>query len=194
MTKNGFCPSVVCIYPGLVPHLSCACLAVVYCLSSVDFPRIGMNDKFQSILSSLPEKSPRSRLAPYYELIEELRSRGCTYREIERILVGQCQFQISRSAINNFMRAQSRKKVKPSKRPSVAPMDRNAVGQAVIADLNPKTDAATQNCQPMDEVFQRIAALKKQPTTTSSSSKLFQYDPNEPLRIERNPGKENPGE
>jgi hypothetical protein len=153
-----------------------------------------MNDKFQSILNSLPEKPPRSRLAPNFGLIEELRRRGCTYRKIERILVNQCQFQISRSAINNFMRSQSRKKAKPSKRQSVAPMDWNAVGQAVIADLNPKTDAATQNCQPMDEVFQRIAAPKKQPTTTSSSSKLFQYDPNEPLRIERNPGKENPGE
>jgi hypothetical protein len=153
-----------------------------------------MNDKFQSILSSLPEKPSRSRLAPYCELIEELRNRGCTYREIERILVDQCQFQISRSAINDFMRAQSGKKVKPSKRQSVAPMDRNAVGQAVIADLNPKTDAVNQNSQPMDEIFQRIAALKKRPTTTSSSSKRFQYDPNEPLRIERNPGKENPGE
>jgi hypothetical protein len=140
------------------------------------------------------EKAPRSRLAPYCELIEALRRRGCTYREIERILVDQCQFQISRSAINNFMRSQSGKKVKPSKRQAVAPVDKKPVVQARIADLNSRTDAANQNSQAMDEVFQRIAALKKRPTTTSSSSKLFQYDPNEPLRIESYPGKENPGE
>jgi hypothetical protein len=182
------------ICPALVQHLSRACLGVVYCLFGVDCWRLGMNYKFQSILNALPEKPARSRLAPYCKLIEELRNRGCTYREIERILVDQCQFQISRSAINNFMRAQSRKKAKPSKRQSVAPMDRNAVGQAVIADLNPKTDAANQNSQPMNEVFKRIAALKKRPTTASSTSKLFQYDPNEPLQIERTIEKKNAGE
>jgi hypothetical protein len=111
---------------------------------------------------------------------------------VERILVDR--FQISRSAINNFVRSQSGKKARPSKRQPVAPMDRKSAGPAVTADLNPKTDAVNQSSQAMDEVFQRIAALKKRPTTASSSSMLFQYDPNEPLRIERNPGKENPGE
>jgi hypothetical protein len=152
-----------------------------------------MNDKFQSILNALPEKPARSRLAHYYELIEELRRHGCTYREIERILVDQCQIQISRSAINNFVRSQLGKKAKPSKRQPVAPMDKKPAGKAGIANLNPKTDDANQNSHPMNEVFQRIAALKKRPATASSTSKLFQYNPNEPLQIERTIEKKNSG-
>jgi hypothetical protein len=153
-----------------------------------------MNDKFQSILSSIPEKLPRSRLAPYFELIDELRRRGCTYREIERILVDQCQFQISRSAINNFMRSQSRRRAKPSRQQASAPEDKKPVVQSKVEDLSPQKDTAGQYSQSTDEVFQRIAALKKQPPVASSSSKLFHYDPNEPLRIERKPENENPGE
>jgi hypothetical protein len=45
-----------------------------------------------------------------------------------------------------------------------------------------------------DEFFQRIAAPKKQPEAASSKSKPFYNDPNEPLRIERKPENENPGE
>jgi hypothetical protein len=153
-----------------------------------------MNDRFQSILSSLPEKPARSRLAPYHELIEELRRRGCTYREIERILVDQCQIEISRSAINNFVRSQSGKKARPSNRQPIAPIDKEPAGKAGIANPNPKTDDASQNSQPKNEVFQRIAALKKRPATASSSSKLFEYDPNEPLQIERAIDKKNSGE
>ena len=152
-----------------------------------------MNDKFQSILRSLPEKPSRSRLAPYCELIEELRRHGCTYREIERILVDQCQIQISRSAINNFVRSQMGKKAKLSKRQPVVSMDKKPAGKAGIANPNPKTDDASQNGQPMSEVFQRIAALKKRPATASSTSKLFQYNPNEPLQIERTIEKKNSG-
>jgi hypothetical protein len=92
------------------------------------------------------------------------------------------------------MRSQSGKKAKPSKRQAVAPADMKPVVQARIADLSQKTDDANQDSQPMDEVFQRIAALKKRPTATSLNAKLFQYDPNKPLRIERKPEEESSGE
>jgi hypothetical protein len=153
-----------------------------------------MNDKFKSILSSLPEKPPRSRLAPYYALIEELRRRGCTYREIERILIDQCQFEISRSAINNFMRAQARRKAKLSKRRTVENVGHNIEIQGGIAERTIKTEVVNHEDQPSDEVMQRIAALKMRPTTAQTSSKLFHYDSSEPLRIERNAGKGNPDE
>ena len=106
----------------------------------------------------------------------------------------QCQIEISRSAINNFVRSQSGKKARPSKRQPIAPIDKEPAGKAGIADPNPKTDDASQNSQPKNEVFQRIAALKKRPATASSSSKLFEYDPNEPLQIERAMDKKNSGE
>jgi hypothetical protein len=86
------------------------------------------------------------------------------------------------------------KKAKQSKRRPVAPMDKKPACKAGIADLNSNTDDANQNSQPMNEVFRRIAALKKRPTTASSCSKLFQYDPNEPLQIERTIEKKKSGE
>ena len=75
-----------------------------------------MDDKLQVILDSLPEKRPRSRLEPYCELIDELRRRGRTYREIARILVEKCQLQVSRSTVHDFVRGRSRTKPKPAKR------------------------------------------------------------------------------
>ena len=41
-----------------------------------------MDEKFEAILKSLADKPARSCLEPYRELIEELRNRGWTYREI----------------------------------------------------------------------------------------------------------------
>lgn len=149
-----------------------------------------MNDKFKSILSSLPEKPPRSRLVPYYELIEELRRRGCTYREIERILVDQCQLQISLSAINNFMRAQARRKAKLSKSRTAESVGHNIEIQSGIAERTVRTEVVNPGDQPSDEVLRRIAALKIRPTTAQASSKLFHYDPSEPLQIQKDAGKD----
>ena len=149
-----------------------------------------MNDKFESILSSLPEKPPRSRLAPYYALIEELRRRGCTYREIERILVDQCLFEISRSAINNFMRAQARRKSKLSKRRTAESVGHNLEIQGGIAERPVKTEVVNHEDQPSDEVLRRIAALKMRPTAAQTNSKLFHYDPSEPLQIQKDAGKD----
>jgi hypothetical protein len=146
-----------------------------------------MNDKFQSILNSLPEKPPRSRLAPYYELIEELRLRGCTYREIERILVDQCQFQISRSAINNFMRAQARKKTGFSKRKTAEAAARSTDVQAAAMEprigTNTRINAINREDHPMDDILQRIDEFKKRPAPVESNPKQFHYDPNEPLHL-----------
>jgi len=145
-----------------------------------------MNDKFQSILDSLPEKPPRSRLAPYHELIEELRLRGCTYREIERILVDQCQFQISRSAINNFMRAQARKKTDLSKcKTAEAAKNTEAQIAATRPKIRPNTrmDALNRKDRPMDDILHRIAELKKRPAQVETNPKQFHYDPNEPLHL-----------
>jgi hypothetical protein len=149
-----------------------------------------MNDKFESILSSLPEKPPRSRLAPYYALIEELRRRGCTYREIERILVDQCQFEISRSAINNFMRAHARRKAILSKRRTAESVSPNIEIHSGIAERTVKANMVNHEDQPSDEVLQRIAALKMRLAAAQTSSKLFRYDPSEPLQIKKDTGQD----
>ena len=81
-----------------------------------------MDEKFQIILSSLPQKAPRSRLEPYRELIDELRERGRTYQEIAQILTEKCQVATSRSAVNDFVRVRKRRK---SKQPTARPQESN---------------------------------------------------------------------
>jgi hypothetical protein len=129
-----------------------------------------MDEKFQSILESLPKKSPRSRLEPYQDLINELRRRGRTYREIERILVEQCHVETSRSAINDFVRVRSRKKT--LKRQAGGSSEANA-----IPPLNRETPSS-------DEVYRRIAELKRRPTPQQTTPEIvFHYNPDEPLHI-----------
>jgi hypothetical protein len=41
-----------------------------------------VDSEFRNILESLPEKPLRSRLEPYGELIDGLRRRGRTYRDV----------------------------------------------------------------------------------------------------------------
>src|SRR5271170_6326853 len=67
-----------------------------------------VSDKFQAILDALPEKPPRSRLEPYSALIDELRRRRRTYREIVSILAEKCDLQVSISTIHDFVRAKSK--------------------------------------------------------------------------------------
>ena len=62
-----------------------------------------MDSEFRKILESLPEKPPRSRLEPYAELIDGLRRRGRTYRDVVEILAEKCQLQVSISTLHDFL-------------------------------------------------------------------------------------------
>jgi hypothetical protein len=139
-----------------------------------------MDDKFQDILDSLPEKPPRSRLEPYTELIGELRRRGRTYREIRHILAEKCATQVSVSTLHGFLRVQSRVKKKPAKRQptALAKISRNAVTLETTG-----VNATKQAKPPIDEVQQRIVGLKLRSTPANAGPQQFQYDPNEPLRL-----------
>jgi hypothetical protein len=82
-------------------------------------------DDFQHILDTLPPQSPRSRLAPYGGLIDKLRRRGRTYREIVDILATQCGLRVSVSTLHENQSSGSflatgrriRLLVTPSKKP-----------------------------------------------------------------------------
>jgi hypothetical protein len=63
-----------------------------------------MDDNFQDIIDSLPEKRSRSRLEPYGKLIDELLRRGWTYRGIAGILAKKFQLKVSISTIHDFVR------------------------------------------------------------------------------------------
>jgi len=61
-----------------------------------------MNDKFQDVLNGINAKTGRSRLEPYGELVDELRRHGLTCRDIASVLAQKCQFQTSKSGVNNL--------------------------------------------------------------------------------------------
>ena len=152
-----------------------------------------MDDRFQDILDGMPEKPPRSSLEPYRELINELRRRGRTYREIAHILAEKCQLRAAASTVNRFLR---KRKVARAKPPTpLTPKSDKTVSVTTraaterVASSNPQEQRLSD-----DEVQQRIAALKLKPAPAQSSPDLFRYDPNEPLHLPPKDRKPNSGE
>jgi IS30 family transposase len=121
-----------------------------------------VEDQLKQILESLPGKPPRSRLAPYRELIEELRRLGHTYRDIAAILAEKCQLYVSPSTIHDFVRIHSREKTKRS----------NSAPDLRERSINSRSSngvAASEN-QGMDAVLKRIAALKGRDRTSEPTT------------------------
>ena len=136
-----------------------------------------MDDKFKAILDNLPKIRRRSKLEPYTELIDQLRLRGHTYREIARILAGKCDLIVASSTLVRFVAARSKKKLKCSKH-----RENRKVPTTVGGSIEKKVTSAA----PDDNVRKRIEALKKQPAKSVQPPKQFEYDPDQPLHL---PGK-----
>jgi hypothetical protein len=145
-----------------------------------------VEDKFQDILSKATNKPGRSRLEPYGELIDELRGRGLTYRDIAAVLTDELKFHVPKSTVNDFMHERARRR-------------RNAMRQvsrrvAIPPPFVPKAVRFHSGQGPGDEeVRQRIAALKARKPVTTKSDNGFYFDPTEPLRL-IDPGKQKPEE
>jgi hypothetical protein len=135
-----------------------------------------MDSEFRNILENLPEKPSRSRLEPYGELIDGLRRRGRTYRDVVEILAEKCQLQVSISTLHDFLRARSRRNRNSARRIAT---------DAVIANpIRPRAAGGESAEKPSeDEVRQRIAAFKARKPVTTPSRDDFHFDPNEPLRL-----------
>ncbi len=113
--------------------------------------------KTRAILDSLTDKPPRSRLEPHRELIQELRRRGRTYRDIANILAEKCQVEVTASGVHDFLRRRSRDiRQPPKRRPGASP----EVSRGVVAPEAQGERAARKKEPPIEEVRQRIAALK----------------------------------
>jgi hypothetical protein len=141
-----------------------------------------MGGRFQDILDSLPENPPRSRLEPYRDLIEELRRRGRTFREIARILGEECHVETAASTIHDFVRVHSRRERQPPRRHPKDPTKRTLLVSTQGMETGipaVKADAAA------DEVRRRIAALKARKSAIDPTPKGFHFDPSEPLRLKK---------
>ena len=142
-----------------------------------------MDDNFQEILNSLPEKRSRSRLEPYGSLIDELLRRRWTYRGIARILAEKCELKVSSSTIHDFVRRRSRSKRNLPKRRAPGPAETMRVSPTAPTEGKTRASVEEQEIHAVDEVHQRIAALKRRPVPAETSPKQFHYDPSEPLRL-----------
>jgi hypothetical protein len=133
-----------------------------------------MDGKFQDILDNLPAKPQRSQLEPYRELINELRRRGRTYREIAGILAEKVEVQVSPSTVHDFIRVRSTKRRRT--KAARANLD-------TVKPIAPHVNAAKEEAPPIDDVQKRIAALKRGSAPAKPSTKPFHRDPSEPLRL-----------
>jgi len=145
-----------------------------------------VEDKFHNILSKVTKKSGRSRLEPYGDLIDELRGRGLTYRDIADILTHELRLHVPKSTVNDFVRERARRRKNAARQIS----RRVAIATPVV--LKAPTLHAGHGPSD-DEVHRRIAAVKvRKPATTPSDNGFF-FDPSEPLRL-IDPGKRKPEE
>lgn len=142
-------------------------------------------DKFETILNSLPEKPARSRLDPYSDLIKELLSRGWTYREVARVLLEKCDVHISISTIHHFVRTRSRSKRKMSKSHPQNLAKKTAI--PTVGNEEKEKASIGKHTAENENVYRRIAALKQRPASAEDLSKLFRYDPDEPLQLPSKP-------
>jgi len=141
-----------------------------------------MKEQLQEILDSLGEKTPRSRLAPYLDFIVALRRRKYTYREIRQILYEKCQVRISVSTLHDFLR--TRKKATRAVRTTDVKISQKPQGKAVSERTSiPEENGKSASISSSDEIRQRIARLKQRPPQPEPNKCIFEYDPDQPLRL-----------
>ena len=131
-----------------------------------------MDETFQAILDSLPPKPTRSKLEPFTELIQELRKRGRSYREIAGILGDRCGVRVGTHTLYNFVRV----------RTATAKSSKKAEKPTPVAESGAPNTAAASNTRNSD-VWQRIQELKQRPAPARApgAEKVFHYNENEPL-------------
>ena len=133
---------------------------------------LDVKKQLKEILNSLPERPPRSRLEPYSDLIEAMRTRNWTYRGIARVLAEKCGIRVSPSNLHHFVKRQ---------------LLRNAGTQekCSVAGLFP--DGTSPNMRPasVTRISQRIKTLDHQSREALREEDIFEFDPDLPLRLPR---------
>ena len=124
-----------------------------------------MDPTFHSLLETIPQKPPRSKLETHRELIRQLRRKGCTYRDIVRILHERVGLAVAVSTIHSFVkvRAKHRKHVQYELPP-------------------PESQSKSISFGP-DAVASKIAALRSKPIEQKAKPKHFHFEESEPLKL-----------
>ncbi len=146
-----------------------------------------MDPKFEAILSNLPAKKPRSQLEPYRELIHQMRKRGFGYREIAQVLKKQCGLKVGSSTVNDFVLAQARSKDKvfhaPSKKLAT---NKDARALRGVTSTYKDSEGTASHRKVFEDSARTIKAVKDIAPQSRTTKPIFEYNPDEPLRILRN--------
>jgi hypothetical protein len=150
-----------------------------------------MDPKFQAILKTLTAKTPRSHLEPYRELILEMRKRGRSYSEITRVLNKSCGIEIGASTVNDFVlaRTKSTTKCTESSAPElpVTKKERKAFEGLIGTYKDRKdTEGVVSTPRALEGIERTIKDLKDQSPKIHKKTVIFEYNPDEPLRLQRN--------
>jgi len=124
-----------------------------------------MDPTLLSLLETIPQKPPRSKLETHREMIRQLRRKGCTYRDIVRIFHERVGLDVAISTIHSFVkvRAKHRKQVQ--------------------YEL-PQLEAETKPISPSSgDAASRIAALRAKPVEQKTKPKHFHFEESEPLKL-----------
>ena len=124
-----------------------------------------MDPTLLSLLETIPQKPPRSKLETHRELIRQLRRKGCTYRDIVRILRERVGLDVAVSTIHSFVkvRAKHRKQT-----------------QYELPSLESESKPISLSS---DDVACRIAALRAKPIEQQAKPKHFHFEESEPLKL-----------
>jgi hypothetical protein len=136
-----------------------------------------MKPEFQRVYESIPADEPRSRLAPYGELIMRWRRQGRTYHRIRELLAQQFNVQVSYGVLYRFVKYRSKPR-KPEAEPEVEQVS-TFTRQPELAE-QPATCMA-QSGRPSLQSFRNKPALEPKPAVLVE----FHYDEDKPLTIDR---------
>jgi hypothetical protein len=128
--------------------------------------------QIQALLQDLPEHATRSGLEPYRELVLELRRRSFSYRQIAKVLVERCGFEISHSVIHDFVR----------KHAVTPPLVNSDSSEQPAVPFVPSQNPDGRVTDP--SIRDRIEALKRQKPAPQIEETGFRYDPAKPLHLE----------
>ena len=147
-----------------------------------------MDSKFQAILNSLPTDQTRSRLEPYRELILEMRERGRSYREIARVLLQSCDLRVGTSTVNDFVlaAAKSRTKHKRSVKRMLSVTNKDPLVLRSTYRNSKDVQGPLSTQKALEDTARNIKEVKDQPLLHRKKKAVFEYNPDEPLRLQRN--------
>jgi IS30 family transposase len=136
-----------------------------------------MEKAHQAILDSLPARRRRSKLEPYAALIQALRARGRSYREIVAILRERCGLHVAMHTIYYFVRARAQKNA--ARRPLRRQPSGSVRSSSSTAGLSPSPSSSDRQ----EDVRARIAAAKRGAPAPAAEPKAFEYDESKPLQL-----------